>query len=154
MHHKRNGPCARNNGRVAADRELLESLVARRVRRSRPWRPCAWPQRQRPRRKGQRQGCCCLVTTADAGRRQRLDRAGVENYQITLGGDATESAAIGDRTGPGFAYDEIVPAVERIVETYLNQRESAEETFLETYRRVGMAPFKAALYPEAQANAA
>ncbi|WP_420584103.1 nitrite/sulfite reductase [Ruegeria sp.] len=83
-----------------------------------------------------------------------LDRAGVENYQITLGGDGTENAAIGDRTGPGFAYDEIVPAVERIVDTYLNQRESAEETFLETYRRVGMAPFKAALYPEAQANAA
>ncbi|UWR08779.1 nitrite/sulfite reductase [Ruegeria sp. B32] len=83
-----------------------------------------------------------------------LDRAGVENYQITLGGDATETAAIGDRTGPGFAYDEIVPAVERIVETYLEQRASAEETFLETYRRVGMAPFKAALYPEARANAA
>ncbi|WP_300072791.1 nitrite/sulfite reductase [uncultured Ruegeria sp.] len=83
-----------------------------------------------------------------------LDRAGVENYQITLGGDGTDTAAIGDRTGPGFAYDEIVPAVERIVEAYLEQRESAEETFLETYRRVGMVPFKAALYPEAQANAA
>ncbi|WP_171121304.1 MULTISPECIES: nitrite/sulfite reductase [unclassified Ruegeria] len=83
-----------------------------------------------------------------------LDRAGVENYQITLGGDGTETAAIGDRTGPGFAYDEIVPAVERIVNTYLEQRDSAEEEFLQTYRRVGMAPFKAALYPEAQANAA
>ena len=83
-----------------------------------------------------------------------LDRAGVENYQITLGGDGTETAAIGDRTGPGFAYDEIVPAVERIVGAYLEQRESAEEEFLQTYRRVGMAPFKAALYPEAQANAA
>ncbi|KIC44279.1 sulfite reductase [Ruegeria sp. ANG-S4] len=83
-----------------------------------------------------------------------LDRAGVENYQITLGGDGTETAAIGDRTGPGFAYDEIVPAVERIVDTYLDQRDSDEETFIETYRRVGMAPFKAALYPEAQANAA
>ncbi|MFY2826402.1 nitrite/sulfite reductase [Ruegeria sp. MALMAid1280] len=83
-----------------------------------------------------------------------LDRAGVENYQITLGGDGTENAAIGDRTGPGFAYDEIVPAVERIVDTYLEQRESSEETFLQTYRRVGMAPFKSALYPEAQANAA
>jgi sulfite reductase (NADPH) hemoprotein beta-component len=83
-----------------------------------------------------------------------LDRAGVENYQITLGGDGTETAAIGDRTGPGFAYDEIVPAVERIVNTYLEQRDSPEEEFLQTYRRVGMAPFKAALYPEAQANAA
>ncbi|TMV08856.1 nitrite/sulfite reductase [Ruegeria sediminis] len=83
-----------------------------------------------------------------------LDRAGVENYQITLGGDGTENAAIGERVGPGFAYDEIVPAVERLVYAYLDLREGPEETFLQTYRRVGMAPFKAALYPEARANAA
>ena len=83
-----------------------------------------------------------------------LDRAGVENYQITLGGDATETAAIGTRTGPGFAYDEIVPAVERIVATYLEQRESAEEEFLQTYRRVGMEPFKAALYPASEKKVA
>ncbi|APG47472.1 nitrite/sulfite reductase [Phaeobacter porticola] len=83
-----------------------------------------------------------------------LDRAGVENYQITLGGDATETAAIGTRTGPGFAYDEIVPAVERLITAYLSLRDSAEETFLQTYRRVGMDPFKAALYPEAQKKVA
>ncbi|MEQ9693568.1 nitrite/sulfite reductase [Shimia sp. SDUM112013] len=83
-----------------------------------------------------------------------LDRAGVENYQITLGGDATDSAAIGERAGPGFAYDEIVPAIERLIEGYLEMRDSPEETFLETYRRVGLAPFKAWLYPEAQAHAA
>ncbi|MCU9839122.1 nitrite/sulfite reductase [Ruegeria sp. WL0004] len=83
-----------------------------------------------------------------------LDRAGVENYQITLGGDATETAAIGARTGPGFAYDQIVPAIERIVETYLDQRVDRKESFIDTYRRVGMAPFKAALYPEARADAA
>ena len=76
-----------------------------------------------------------------------LDRAGVENYQITLGGDGTQDAAIGTRTGPGFAYDQIVPAIETLVETYLGERESPDETFLETYKRVGMAPFKAALYP-------
>ncbi|MEQ3671248.1 nitrite/sulfite reductase [Pseudophaeobacter sp.] len=83
-----------------------------------------------------------------------LDRAGVENYQITLGGDATETAAIGKRTGPGFAYDEIVPAVERLVETYLAIRSGEDETFLETYRRLGMEPFKSALYPEAQKKVA
>jgi sulfite reductase (NADPH) hemoprotein beta-component len=75
-----------------------------------------------------------------------LDRAGVENYQITLGGDHTETAAIGDKTGPGFAYDEIVPAIERVLRAYLAVRLHAEETFLETYRRVGFAPFKTALY--------
>jgi sulfite reductase (NADPH) hemoprotein beta-component len=75
-----------------------------------------------------------------------LDRAGVENYQITLGGDGTETAAIGDKTGPGFAYDEIVPAIERILRAYLATRLHAEETFLACFRRLGMAPFKAALY--------
>ena len=75
-----------------------------------------------------------------------LDRAGVENYQITLGGDATQTAAIGEKTGPGFAYDEIVPAIERILRAYLGLRLHAEETFLDAYRRVGMGPFKVALY--------
>ncbi len=77
-----------------------------------------------------------------------LDRAGVENYQITLGGDGTETASIGERTGPGFPADEIVGAVERLVKAYLEHRSSVEETFLETYRRLGMAPFKEALYGE------
>src|SRR6056297_3166026 len=84
-----------------------------------------------------------------------LDRAGVENYQITLGGDASESTAIGTRTGPGFAYDEIVPAVERLIFAYLDLREGPEETFLETFNRLGLAPFKSALYDEeARAHAA
>lgn len=82
-----------------------------------------------------------------------LDRAGVENYQITLGGDATNTAEVGGRVGPGFAYDEIVPAVERIVMAYLELREGPEETFLETYRRLGLAVFKPFIYPEAQAAA-
>ena len=77
-----------------------------------------------------------------------LDRAGVENYQITLGGDGTETAEIGSRTGPGFAYDEITDAIERIVRAYMDLRDSPEETFLMAYRRVGADPFKAALYPE------
>ncbi len=83
-----------------------------------------------------------------------LDRAGVENYQITLGGDGTEDAVIGTRTGPGFAYDEIVGAVETIVRTYLDLRETSEETFLQAYKRVGIDPFKSALYPEAKSRAA
>ncbi|KHA52129.1 nitrite/sulfite reductase [Sulfitobacter geojensis] len=79
-----------------------------------------------------------------------LDRAGVENYQITLGGDGTEDATIGERAGPGFSADEIIPAVERIVLAYLDLRNDPAEEFLQTYRRLGLAPFKAALYPEAQ----
>ncbi|MEI4486816.1 nitrite/sulfite reductase [Frigidibacter sp. MR17.14] len=81
-----------------------------------------------------------------------LDRAGVENYQITLGGDATESATIGERAGPGFAYDQVVPAIDRLLRAYLEQRESADETFLQAFRRLGPAPFKAALYPDEAAR--
>lgn len=77
-----------------------------------------------------------------------LDRAGVENYQITLGGDAGPQAAIGDKTGPGFAYDEVVPAIERILRAYLALRDSPAETFIDTFRRLGAAPFKEALYGE------
>ncbi|MCP5085695.1 MAG: nitrite/sulfite reductase [Rhodobacteraceae bacterium] len=76
-----------------------------------------------------------------------LDRAGVENYQITLGGDGSETAVIGEHAGPGFAYDEIVPTIERLIYAYLDIRESSDETFLQTYRRLGAAPFKSALYP-------
>ncbi|MDZ4086154.1 MAG: nitrite/sulfite reductase [Tabrizicola sp.] len=75
-----------------------------------------------------------------------LDRAGVENYQITLGGDGTEDAVIGEKTGPGFAYTEIVPAIERILRAYLDLRVEPSETFLQAFKRVGMEPFKAALY--------
>jgi sulfite reductase (NADPH) hemoprotein beta-component len=84
-----------------------------------------------------------------------LDRAGVENYQITLGGDGTETAAIGEKVGHGFAYDEIVPAVERLIEAYLDLRLEPGETFIEAYRRVGAEPFKVALYgQEARSDAA
>ena len=83
-----------------------------------------------------------------------LDRAGVENYQITLGGDGTQDAHIGTRAGPGFSYDQIVPAVERIVHAYLDLRINAEETFLDAYRRLGLTPFKEALYANKNAAAA
>ncbi|KFI31087.1 sulfite reductase [Haematobacter massiliensis] len=77
-----------------------------------------------------------------------LDRAGVENYQITLGGDGTERAAIGERAGPGFPAEEVVPAIERLMRAYLAERQGPEETFIDAFRRLGPAPFKAALYPE------
>ncbi|OWU83278.1 sulfite reductase [Oceanicola sp. 22II-s10i] len=82
-----------------------------------------------------------------------LDRAGVENYQITLGGNHTEDAVIGERAGPGFAYDEVTDAIERIIRAYLDVRESPEEEFLDTFRRVGTEPFKAALYPKETVDA-
>ncbi|TWI34433.1 nitrite/sulfite reductase [Paracoccus sulfuroxidans] len=76
-----------------------------------------------------------------------LDRAGVENYQITLGGDGYDIPAIGQRAGAGFPAEEVVPAIDRLIDTYLDLRESEEERFIDAYRRLGVAPFKAALYP-------
>ncbi len=83
-----------------------------------------------------------------------LERAGVETYQITLGGDHTETAAIGERVGPGFAGDEVVPAIDRLVRAYLALRLSPDETFIAAFRRLGAEPFRAALYDRAVRDAA
>jgi len=77
-----------------------------------------------------------------------LDKAGVESYQITLGGDATQTAEIGERTGPGFSYEDVTGAVETLIGTYLDKRVEGE-TFLQTYRRLGMDTFKETLYAAA-----
>jgi len=78
-----------------------------------------------------------------------LDKSGVEAYQITLGGTADEACTIGEITGRSFSSEEIVDAVERIVETYLKLRQGHEEDFITAFRRVGIAPFKEALYASA-----
>lgn len=84
-----------------------------------------------------------------------LEKKGVESYQITLGGDASETAVIGKTIGPGFSADEIIPAMERLIYAYLDIRIDTHETFLTTFRRLGPAPFKAALYnDEVNTNAA
>ncbi|GAA5662835.1 nitrite/sulfite reductase [Brucella intermedia] len=77
-----------------------------------------------------------------------VEKKGEELYQITLGGSADEQSAIGEITGRGFSSEDVVDAIETVVDTYLALRESAEETFLAAYRRVGMEPFKRALYGE------
>jgi len=75
-----------------------------------------------------------------------LEKAGVESYQITLGGDATETAEIGKRAGPGFAFEEVGPAIERLLDAYLDLRLDETERFLDCFRRLGADPFKEALY--------
>lgn len=74
-----------------------------------------------------------------------VDKKGVENYQLTLGGSGAEDVSIGKITGPGFDEDGIVDAVEKAVEKYRELR-TGEERFVDTYRRVGMEPFKEAIY--------
>lgn len=70
-----------------------------------------------------------------------VNKKGVEFYQITLGGSASDDASIGKIIGPAFDKDEIVFALDRLLKTYIKVREEGEE-FLHTYRRVGQAPFK------------
>jgi len=75
-----------------------------------------------------------------------VEKKGEEFYQISLGGSGDENSSIGEIIGRGFSTDEIVDAVETLVDTYIARRESADETFLAAYRRLGQAPFKEALY--------
>ena len=75
-----------------------------------------------------------------------LEKSGAEAYQITLGGSADELCNVGALTGRGFSSDEVVDAIETVVDTYLKYRASPAEDFLAAYRRIGMAPFKEALY--------
>ncbi|MCH2487123.1 MAG: nitrite/sulfite reductase, partial [Erythrobacter sp.] len=74
-----------------------------------------------------------------------VDRKGVENYQLSLGGSEAEDVSLAKITGPGFDEDGIVDAVETVTGVYEREREG-EERFLDTYRRIGMGPFKEALY--------
>jgi sulfite reductase (NADPH) hemoprotein beta-component len=75
-----------------------------------------------------------------------LEKAGSEAYQITLGGSADETCSVGAITGRSFSSDEIVDAIETVVDTYLELRTGSAEDFLAAYRRIGMEPFKEALY--------
>lgn len=74
-----------------------------------------------------------------------VDRKGVENYQLLLGGSEAEDVSLAKITGPGFDEAGIVDAVETAADVYLREREDGER-FLDTYRRIGMTPFKEALY--------
>lgn len=74
-----------------------------------------------------------------------VDRKGTENYQLLLGGSGAEDVSLGKITGPGFSEDGVVDAIERVTDRYLAERQQGER-FVDTYRRVGMEPFKEAIY--------
>ncbi len=74
-----------------------------------------------------------------------VDRKGTENYQLLLGGSGAEDASLAKITGPGFDENGIVDAVEKVTDVYIAAREDGER-FLDTYRRLGIDPFKEALY--------
>ena len=74
-----------------------------------------------------------------------VDKKGAEFYQITLGGHADHDASLGDILGPSFAADAVPDVIEEILNTYLDLRTEGER-FIDTYRRVGIQPFKERAY--------
>ena len=74
-----------------------------------------------------------------------VDKKGEQFYQITLGGSADENAAIGTIVGPAFSSEEVVDAVETVVDTYTMNRQEGER-FIDTWNRIGLDPFKRVLY--------
>lgn len=76
-----------------------------------------------------------------------VDKKGTEFYQISLGGSADENASIGQITGRAFTEETIVDAIETLVTTYKDVRQTGER-FIDTYNRIGMEPFKERLYAE------
>jgi sulfite reductase (NADPH) hemoprotein beta-component len=77
-----------------------------------------------------------------------VDKKGEEFYQLSLGGSGAEDASIGKILGPGLSADKVAPAIDALIDAYLNIR-AADERFLDTYRRVGLEPFKEAVYAQA-----
>jgi len=77
-----------------------------------------------------------------------VDKKGEEFYQLSLGGSGAEDASIGKILGPALPADRVAPAIDTLVDTYLAARQG-EERFLDTYRRVGLEPFKEAVYAQA-----
>ncbi|MFM9862842.1 MAG: nitrite/sulfite reductase, partial [Micropepsaceae bacterium] len=74
-----------------------------------------------------------------------VDKKGVEYYQISLGGSGAEDASVGEILGPAFGEADVPDAIEKLIDTYLAARQPGER-FLDTYRRLGVQPFREKLY--------
>ncbi|MBE0484829.1 nitrite/sulfite reductase [Marinobacter sp.] len=74
-----------------------------------------------------------------------VDKKGEEFYQVSLGGDSHHNATIGKILGPSFARDQMPDVIAKLIDVYVDKR-TEEETFLDTYRRIGLQPFKERVY--------
>ncbi|MEH6560558.1 MAG: nitrite/sulfite reductase, partial [Marinobacter sp.] len=74
-----------------------------------------------------------------------VDKKGQEFYQVSLGGASQHDASIGKILGPSFAQDDMPDVIAKIIDVYVDTR-TEEESFLDTYRRVGITPFKERVY--------
>jgi len=78
-----------------------------------------------------------------------VDKKGEEFYQVQLGGNAGTNTSLGKVIGPSFRREEVTGVIQKVLDIYLENR-TEEELFIDTYRRLGMAPYKARIYPKAE----
>ncbi len=74
-----------------------------------------------------------------------VDKKGAEFYQVSLGGSSGRNASLGQILGPSFAQDAMPDVIEKIIKVYVEQR-TEDEPFLDTFRRIGIDPFKERVY--------
>ena len=74
-----------------------------------------------------------------------VDKKGEEFYQLTLGGSSENDATLGDRLGPAIAKTDVADVIGKLLDVYVKLREE-DERFLDTYRRIGITPFKENVY--------
>jgi sulfite reductase (NADPH) hemoprotein beta-component len=74
-----------------------------------------------------------------------VDKDGSEWYQVTIGGKQGNDASIGSVIGPSFSAEEMPGVVQKLIEVYIRERHE-DERFIDTARRLGIAPFKAHVY--------
>ena len=77
-----------------------------------------------------------------------VDKKGEEFYQVSLGGSSKNQASLGKIIGPSFAQEEIPEVIQKIISIYKSQRKD-DEKFIDTYKRIGMDPFKEQVYAKA-----
>ena len=77
-----------------------------------------------------------------------VDKKGAEFYQISLGGSAENTTALGDIMGPSFAQEDVPDVIDKLVGVY-EELKLPGERFVDTYRRIGMTPFKEEIYGKA-----
>ncbi|MBE0403018.1 nitrite/sulfite reductase [Halomonas citrativorans] len=74
-----------------------------------------------------------------------VDKKGEEFYQISIGGNATDDASLGKILGPSFFRQDVPDVVDKVLQVYVAERHE-DEHFLDTYRRIGLKPFKERVY--------
>jgi sulfite reductase (NADPH) hemoprotein beta-component len=77
-----------------------------------------------------------------------VDKNGSEWYQVSIGGAQGNDAALGKVIGPSFAAKDMPDVIARLLDTYVDHRH-ADESFIDTVRRIGTEPFKERVYATA-----